>query len=354
MRKAIGAVFPKAECTILPFSDGGEGAIKVLEDNAEGKVIDCHTTDSLKRPITAPYFLFKNTESAWIELSQTSGLVQLKENERNPLKTSTWGTGIMIKNAIAQGCKTIHLGIGGSATHDMGFGIMSALGVKFYDEKNNLLLPNGENLEKIDRVDLNAIDSGTHDIKWIVACDVKNLLTGPFGAAHTYAQQKGASPTIINQLEKGSTQFAKVIQKQFGKNILNLAGGGAAGGVSAGLSGVFNATLKQGFELLAAQTKIYDRIKEMDLVLTGEGHFDQQSIYGKLPMQVVQLTHSLKIKTLLFAGKISLSNLPAFPHLDIHQTTPAAMNLDEAMKKAEKNLNSKLIKVLQSLKKSNP
>ena len=255
MKKAVTAVFPKAECTLLPFSDGGEGAIKVLEDHAEGKVIDCHTTDSLKRPITAPYFLFKNTESAWIELSQTSGLVQLKENERNPLKTSTWGTGIMIKHAIAQGCKTIYLGIGGSATHDMGFGIMSALGVTFYDEKNNLLVPNGENLEKIDRIDLDAIVYGINDIKWIVACDVENPLIGPFGAAHTYAQQKGASPTIINQLEKGSIQFAKVIQKQFGKNILDLAGGGAAGGVSAGLSGVFNAILKQGFELLAVQNK---------------------------------------------------------------------------------------------------
>jgi glycerate kinase len=354
MKKAIAAVFPKAECTLLPFSDGGEGAIKVLEDHAEGKVIDCHTTDSLKRPIAAPYFLFKNTESAWIELSQTSGLVQLKENERNPLKTSTWGTGIMIKHAIAQGCKTIYLGIGGSATHDMGFGIMSALGVIFYDEKNNLLVPNGENLEKIDRVDLNAIDSEIHDIKWIVACDVDNPLIGPFGAAHTYAKQKGASPSSINQLEKGSTQFAKVIQKQFGKNILDLAGGGAAGGVSAGLSGVFNTILKQGFELLAAQTKVYDRIKEMDLVLTGEGHFDQQSTYGKLPMQVVQLTHPLKIKTLLFAGKTSLSHLPAFPHLDIHQITPVAMNLDEAMKNAAKNMHSKLIEVLLLLKKSNP
>ena len=138
------------------------------------------------------------------------------------------------------------------------------------------------------------------------------------------------------------------------KNILDLAGGGAAGGVSAGLSGVFNAILKQGFELLAVQTKVYDKIKEMDLVLTGEGHFDQQSTYGKLPMQVVQLTHPLKIKTLLFAGKTSLSHLPSFPHLVIHQTTPVAMNLNEAMKNAAKNINSKLIEVLQLLKKSNP
>jgi glycerate kinase len=295
-------------------------------------------------------FLFKNTQSAWIELSQTAGLVQLKKEERNPLKTSTWGTGIMIRHAINQGCKTIYLGIGGSATHDVGTGIISALGGKFYDVNNTSLEPNGAQLNEIDRIDLSGLDSRVKEIKWVIACDVKNNLTGPYGAANTYAKQKGASPEVIVTLEKGSKQFAKIIKKQFNRNILDISGGGAAGGVSAGLFGVFDATLQNGFELLSQQTKINEQIKQMDLVLTGEGHFDEQSTYGKLALQVAKLTQQHKIKTLVFAGKTSLSSLPNLPHLEIHQTTPHKMPLDQAMKNAAQNLRSKLLEILGTYK----
>ena len=128
MEKAVSEVFPNALSTLMPFSDGGEGALTVLENHADGKIINCTTTDSLKRNLIAPFFLFENSKSAWIELSQTAGLVQLNPEERNPLKTSTWGTGVMIRRAMDLGCKTIFLGIGGSATHDLGTGIISALG----------------------------------------------------------------------------------------------------------------------------------------------------------------------------------------------------------------------------------
>jgi glycerate 2-kinase len=350
MKKAVTDIFPNAICNLMPFSDGGEGALNVLENHADGKIIHCAATDSLKRNLIAPLFLFKNTQSAWIELSQTAGLVQLKKEERNPLKTSTWGTGMMIRHAINQGCKTIYLGIGGSATHDVGTGIISALGGKFYDINNTSLEPNGAQLNEIDRIDLSGLDSRVREIKWVIACDVKNNLTGPYGAANTYAKQKGASPEVIVTLEKGSKQFAKIIKKQFNRNILDISGGGAAGGVSAGLFGVFDATLQNGFELLSQQTKINEQIKQMDLVLTGEGHFDEQSTYGKLALQVAKLTLQYKIKTLVFAGKTSLSSLPNLPHLEIHQTTPHKMPLDQAMKNAAQNLRSKLLEILGTYK----
>jgi glycerate kinase len=249
------------------------------------------------------------------------------------------------------GCKTIFLGIGGSATHDLGTGIISALGGKFYDVNNTSLEPNGAQLKEIDRIDLSGLDSRVKEIKWVIACDVKNSLTGPYGAANTYAKQKGATPEVILALEKGSKQFAKVIKEQFDKNILDIPGGGAAGGVSAGLFGVFDATLQNGFELLSQQTKITEQIKEMDLVLTGEGHFDEQSTYGKLALKVAKLTKQYKIKTLVFAGKTSLSSLPKLPHLEIHQTTPPSMSLEKAMKNAAQNLRSKLLETLNTYKK---
>jgi glycerate kinase len=351
MEKAVSEVFPNALSTLMPFSDGGEGALTVLENHADGKIINCTTTDSLKRNLIAPFFLFENSKSAWIELSQTAGLVQLNPEERNPLKTSTWGTGVMIRRAMDLGCKTIFLGIGGSATHDLGTGIISALGGKFYDVNNTSLEPNGAQLKEIDRIDLSGLDSRVKEIKWVIACDVKNSLTGPYGAANTYAKQKGATPEVILALEKGSKQFAKVIKEQFDKNILDIPGGGAAGGVSAGLFGVFDATLQNGFELLSQQTKITEQIKEMDLVLTGEGHFDEQSTYGKLALQVAKLTKQYKIKTLVFAGKTSLSSLPKLPHLEIHQTTPPSMSLEKAMKNAAQNLRSKLLETLNTYKK---
>ena len=351
MEKAVRSIFPEASCTCMPFSDGGEGAIPVLEKHSLGKSINCPSTDGLRRPITAPYFFLNNSQSAWIELSQAAGLVQLKNKERNPLKTSTWGTGLMIRHALDQGCKTIYLGIGGSATHDLGTGIIGALGGKFYDKNNNALEPIGESLSKIERIDLDELDARINHVKWVIACDVQNLLTGTFGAARTYAKQKGATPKIIETLETGSLHFAKVIKKQFGKNILELKGGGAAGGVSAGLAGIFNASIENGLELLAKQTDLEERIKKMDLILTGEGHFDEQSTFGKLPIQVAQLSHHHKIKTLLFAGKTSISKLSAFPYLKIHQTTPESIELEEAMKYAAKNMQSKLLEVLQTVKK---
>ena len=351
MAKAVKIVFPNASCTITPFSDGGEGAIEVLKNEAEGKIIDCYSTDSLKRSLTAPYFLFEDSQSAWIELSQTAGLIQLEEHEKNPLKTSTWGTGIMILHALNQGCKTIYLGIGGSATHDLGAGIISALGGRFYDQKNKILEPIGANLSKIERIDLRNLDPRVKNVNWVIACDVQNIITGPRGAAHTYAKQKGATKKIIEELEIGSNNFARVVKKQFDKNILNLPGGGAAGGVSAGLFSLFNAKIEKGFELLAQRINLEEQIKKMDIVLTGEGHFDEQSTFGKLPLKVAELSCRYKIKTFLFAGKTSIENLPDLPCLKIYQTSPATVTLSDAMKNAAHNLESKVIEVLLRFKK---
>ena len=338
---------------MMPFSDGGEGALKVLETHVEGKIKKCMATDALSRPIHASYFYFKNQKSAWIELSQTAGLTGLKKTELNPLITSTWGTGKVILNALEDGCDKIYLGIGGSATHDFGYGIICALNGKFFDNKNKTLPLGGGSISKLNRIDLSQIDTRVSKAEWIIACDVENQLLGNQGAALTYANQKGASVDMIDQLESAGNQFARVVKSQYGADIKKIKGGGAAGGVSAGLYGLFGARLERGFDLLVELTKVDQEIGEMDLVLTGEGTFDSQSLFGKLPFKVAQLTQNQKIPTLIVAGQTNISELPEMPHVKVYKSKPDNMPLNEALEKASYNLELKLIEVLHAFKSKN-
>ena len=347
MESAVKRVFTKSKYKLLPFSDGGEGALKLLERYIDGELMNCRVTDPLLRPMEANYFCFKNKTSAWVELSQTAGLNQLTHNEYNPLITSTWGTGKMILDALNQGCNKIYLGIGGSATHDFGSGIISAFNGQFLDKKNKRLISGGGAISQLNRIDLSMIDQRVKKIKFIVACDVSNPLLGNNGAAKTYAEQKGANPQMIDQLEFAGKQFTKVILNQFGIDVGSIKGGGAAGGVSAGLYGLMNAKLKNGFDLLADLIGISDQINEMDLVITGEGNFDNQSMFGKLPFKVAQLTESKKIPTLIMAGQTSINNIPNMPHVKIYKTTPEKIPLEKALKNAPQNLEIKLYEVLK-------
>ena len=351
MKACVQEVFPKSRCIEMPFSDGGEGALSVLEKYAQGEIIHCTCTDAIKRPIKAPYFAFDDGKSVWIELSQTAGLTQLQPHERNPMITSTWGTGKMIQHALNNGFTKIFLGIGGSATHDLGTGIVAALGGRFLNQKGEILPLGGGALRYFNRLDRSTLDSKISQVQWVIACDVLNPLIGPEGAAHTYAQQKGASAQEIEQLEAASQHLALQIHQQTGVSIEKLEGGGAAGGVSAGLYGMLNARIRNGFELLSEKTPLKKTLQSVDLVLTGEGHFDSQSRFGKLPFQVAQLTLNKKIPTLIFAGKTSLIDNSFFPHIRVFQTTPKYMSLKDAMKNAQQNLEEKLYEVLSSLKK---
>jgi glycerate kinase len=354
MKACVQKIFPESNCIEMPFSDGGEGALSVLEKFAQGKIIHCTCTDALKRPIKAPYFAFNDGKSVWIELSQTAGLTQLLAHERNPMITSTWGTGLMIRHAISNGFTKIFLGIGGSATHDLGTGIVAALGGCFLNPKGEILPLGGGALRYFNQLDRSALDTKISETQWVIACDVLNPLIGPEGAAHTYAQQKGASADEVEQLEAGSQNVALKIFQQTGVAIETLEGGGAAGGVSAGLYGMLNARIRNGFELLSEKTPLKKTLQSVDLVLTGEGHFDGQSRFGKLPFQVAQLTLNKKIPTLIFAGKTSLEDNRLFPHVRAFQTTPKHMRLEDAMKNAQQNLEEKLYEVLSSLKNNFP
>lgn len=286
IEKGIKRIDQTIKIKSIPFSDGGEGAITVLENFGRGKRISCTTVNPIGRPIKADYFLFEDRSTAWIELSQASGLALLSKDERNPLVTSTYGTGLQIKDALERGCNKIVLGIGGSATNDAGAGILEALGGKLIDKKGNNLKKGGEALGTLNKI---ILPKKWKEIQWQIACDVDNPLLGLNGASTVYAPQKGATPKEIGVLEANLSHFANYVQKEWHCSIDQVPGGGAAGGTAAGMLAFFNAKLFSGFKLLAQHIDLEKHFEEADLIFTAEGKIDWQSLQGKVPVSVARL-----------------------------------------------------------------
>jgi glycerate kinase len=305
--RGIGAADATARCTPMPFSDGGEGAIGVLEQAVAagtlkgGHRVACPTVDALGRPITAEYFRFTDRPAAWIELSAASGIHQIPPKDRDPKITSTYGTGLMIRHALEQGAQEIILGIGGSATNDAGAGIIQALGGQLLDRQGVELAGGGLALSQLETIKPPTISKS---IQWRIACDVNNPLLGPSGASRVYGPQKGGNPKDIEALEQALTHFAQKIEDSTKTPIADIAGGGAAGGTAAGLYGFFKAELISGFKLLGAMTNLEEKIKSCDYVFTAEGRIDQQSLQGKVPISVAQLGQKHHKPVIGIAGSI--------------------------------------------------
>lgn len=299
-------VFPEANILLVPMADGGEGTLECLLYHTGTQSQDTRHTvsvsDPLGNPIQAIYGVLD--ETAIIETAQASGLNLVPFTQRNPLKTSTFGTGEIILEALKKGYKRFIIGLGGSATCDAGMGALSALGVQFYDKNQQLLKPCGENLKKIASIDSEHLDKRALDAEFILAHDVNNPILGPSGAL-IYAIQKGATEYDLNILNEGLHNFVELIQNNTAHpNIGTLAGGGAAGGLAAGLFAFLNASLKPGAKLLIESLKLPNLIHNADLVITGEGQIDTQSLYGKAPIAIAQLAKSQDIPVVAIVGKI--------------------------------------------------
>ena len=298
--RGIHSVDPEISVKQLPFSDGGEGALDLLQNLFEGELVTTNTIDAIGRSIKAPYFRFTDRKAAWIELSQASGLAQIEVEKRNPMLASTYGTGLQIRHALDHGAEEIYLGIGGSATNDGGTGILSALGALFSDAEGEMLLPGGGFLTELDHIDVEAIPQ----FQLKVACDVSNLLLGKQGATAVYGPQKGVTPEIEPQLEAGLANFSKHIELLTQKSVAEVPGAGAAGGCAAGLHGLLGAELVSGFELLAELSHLEEQIAASDLIITAEGRIDGQSLEGKLPVGVAKLAKKHYKPVVVLAGSI--------------------------------------------------
>ena len=301
IKKGIVNVLPKADIKEIPFSDGGEGALTVLQKYSIGRIVKCKTVNALGESIQANYFLFKEKKTAWIELSQASGLDLIPKEKRDALISSTYGTGILIKNAFEKGCNEIILGVGGSATTDGGAGIFEALGGLLIDKYGNNLGKGGASLKKLHKIIPPKI---SRKITWKVACDVTNPILGKNGAANIYSPQKGASEEDIVTLNESLTNFVKIIEKNFKRKISRLVGGGAAGGTAAGLNGFFGATLDSGFFILSDLIGLEKEIKDFDLIFTAEGKIDHQSIKGKLTGNIAKMGKKYSIPVIGLAGRL--------------------------------------------------
>jgi len=291
----IKEVFPEAEIIKIPLADGGEGTVQCLVNATGGKVLQEEVINPLGKKINASYGILGDRKTAVIEMAEASGITLISSEERNPFITTTYGTGQLIKSALNRGCKKMIIGIGGSATNDGGAGMVQALGVRLLDKQGNEIGYGGAKLINIHHIDISQIDQRISDLEILVASDVKNSLCGPSGATRIYGPQKGATEEMMVILEKSLSHFAEIIKKDLNKDIKNIPGAGAAGGLGAGLMAFLDAKLKSGIEIIIEVVKLEEAVKDANLVITGEGKIDSQTIYGKVPVGVAKIAKKYNI-----------------------------------------------------------
>jgi glycerate kinase len=289
LKSGLQKVFPDAEMKILPMADGGEGTVEALIDATGGQIISTRVHDPLMRPIESSFGITGDGVTAVIEMASASGIQMITSDERNPWITTTFGTGELIHAALDNGCRDVILGIGGSATNDCGTGMAAALGVKFLDQTGNPVVQGGGMLAEVVRIDMSGLDERIKDTKIMVACDVTNPLTGPDGASHVYGPQKGANPDMVKKLDSNLERFSGLIAEQLGKEVGNIPGAGAAGGLGAGLIAFLDGELVEGVPIIAAKTGLDEAVAKTDIVITGEGGIDFQTQFGKTPYGVAQV-----------------------------------------------------------------
>jgi glycerate kinase len=277
----ILTAYPDAEVLSFPLSDGGDGFEKLVQHYFNTEPIVALTIDPLGRSITAQYQYSSSSNTAFIEMAAASGMALLKKSELNPMRTTTYGTGLLIRDAIKRGAQHILLGIGGSATNDGGIGMADALGYMFLDKNGDPLDPCGDSLSLIHEIIMPESDI-LEDIQFTVACDVRNPFCGLEGAAHIYAAQKGASKEQINELDEGLKHLDSMFMKYFDRSVIDLPGAGAAGGLGGGCDVFLGARLLPGVDYLSESIGLEQHIKEADIIITGEGSIDEQSMQGKV------------------------------------------------------------------------
>lgn len=304
MEKGINKVMDHVEIVKIPMADGGEGTVQSLVDATGGKIIHLKTHGPLCKKVNSFYGILGDKETAIIEMAASSGLMLISEEEKNPLKTTTYGTGELIKHALDMGCKNIIIGIGGSATNDGGAGALTALGAKFLDKQGREIGLGGGSLINLDHIDISELDQRLNNSNIVVACDVDNPLCGPNGASAVFGPQKGADGKMVRLLDQSLLKFAMVIKQDLGMDIKDIPGAGAAGGLGGGLLAFLKAKLKRGVDIVIEITDLENKLKDADLVFTGEGMIDYQTAYGKTPYGVANIAKKYNIPVIAIAGSI--------------------------------------------------
>lgn len=335
--QGIKRVIPAAEVVEIPLSDGGEGLVETLVAATGGRMVPMEVTGPLGERVKAIYGLLGDGETAVIEMAAASGLALVPAGLRNPIKTTTYGTGELMSAALNTGCRRLIVGIGGSATNDGGAGMAQALGARLLDANGKDIVYGAEGLLEIDSIDTGSFSRNVSNAEILVACDVDNPFCGPKGAAWVYSPQKGAPPEMIPVLDGALERMAMVIKRDLGVEIKDLPGAGAAGGLGGGLAAFAGGRLKRGIQLVLKAVK-FDEIlaRGADLVITGEGEINGQSIHGKVPVGVARMAKKHGLPVLALVGSIGPGAEYVFKEgIDaVMSIAPGPITLDESIRRA--------------------
>lgn len=340
IKKGFQSVFSDATILNVPMADGGEGTVQSLVDATNGSLINVNVSGPLQEEVKAFFGLLGDGETAVLEMAAASGLHLVPTELRNPFITTTIGTGELIKKALDFGAKRIIIGIGGSATNDGGAGMAHALGVKFRNKNGEEFFPYAHLLNEIDVIDATFMDERLKNTVIEVACDVTNPLTGVNGASFVYGQQKGATESQIEVLDQNLKHYGVKIHQYLMKNVATIPGSGAAGGLGAGLMAFLDAKVTKGIDVVIDLTKLEEKIKDADLVITGEGQINEQTPFGKTPVGVAMLAKKYNVPVIAIAGsyvkgydKVYECGIDA-----VFGSVPTAMTLEDVFQNAEEHL----------------
>ena len=345
-------VFPSVKTLVFPLADGGEGTLDVVKMLAGGMFFYEDVSDPLGRKIKGKWL--KNKWTAYIEMAQAAGLTLLNKDERNPLKTTTYGVGELIKKAVMRGCKEIFIAVGGSATNDGGIGALTALGIRFFGREGKLIHHgSGKDLINIKEVDTLYLIPEVKRCEFTVLSDVENPLYGRDGAAFVYASQKGARRGDVRVLDEGLKNYNKIVKKATGIDMNNIEGAGAAGGLAGGLAAFLGAKITSGIEAVLQMGNFEDKIRGAELLITGEGRVDNQTGYGKGVGMVISICRRYNLPVVVLAGSVEndIYRNRIFKDAIILSIAPGVISLDEAMKKGNDYLYRTAVQVLKLYKK---
>ena len=353
IEQGILAVFPRCQTIKIPVADGGEGTCDTLVAAMGGKKVKLTVYDPLMRPIEATYGILNDGLTAVVEMAAASGLTLLQKKDQNPMHTSTYGTGEMIKDALLKGCRNFLIGIGGSATNDAGTGMLRALGFKFLNSEGNDTADGGRSLELISSVDYSEVMSQLKDAHFTVACDVNNPFSGLNGAAYVFSPQKGADVKMVERLEAGLEAFKNLVLQKRQIDLNKIPGAGAAGGLGGGMVAFLNASLKPGIKMVLDAVNFKTHLKGANLVITGEGKLDRQTCMGKTPAGILKMATEHQVPVIAIGGSIEdVESLNESGFLSVHAITQGPITLEEAMNKeaASKNISSTVTQVMRTVR----
>ena len=339
-----------SEVVVLPLADGGEGTVEAMYSGLDGTLVNVSVTGPLQEKVNAKYCILPDGKTAVIEMASAAGLTLVPENKRNPLKTTTYGVGEIIKDAINRGCRKFIVGIGGSATNDGGTGMLSALGYKFLDKSGTEIPLGAEGLEKLNSISSAEVMPELKNCSFRVACDVTNPLCGEFGCSAVFAPQKGATNEDITKMDLWLENYGDITKKLFPESDSRYPGTGAAGGLGFAFHSFLNSELKSGVSIILQENEFEKHILNADVVITGEGRLDAQTAMGKAPVGVAKIAKKYNKKVIAFAGSVSdgAEVLREQGIDEFYAITPPEMPLEIAMKKdiAYKNLYNTVQKVM--------